>query len=164
MLCANLVEIGPVVLEKKMKMWVYRRTDRETDRETERQTDRQTDDGRQVIRKAHLSFQLRWAKKESHRIRTDCGSVRSKNEEVICLRIKWKPCTVSMLICFILNEICNSLSELKCWNSGNVPAYNIVVHVDNTPFISQWNFFFDWNVMKSKTCLDHPWTLQWGKW
>ena len=28
------------------------------------QTDRQTiDDGRQVIRKAHLSFQLRWAKK-----------------------------------------------------------------------------------------------------
>ena len=27
------------------------------------QTDRQTDDGRQTIRKAHLSFQLRWAKK-----------------------------------------------------------------------------------------------------
>ena len=51
----SLVEIGPVVLEKKMKMWnVYRRTDR--------QTDRQTDDGRQVIRKAHLSFQLRWPK------------------------------------------------------------------------------------------------------
>ena len=97
-------------------------------------------------------------KKKRHRIRTNCGSVRSKNEEVIYLRIKWKPCTVSMLICFILNEICNSLSELKCWNSGNVPAYNIVVHVDNTPFISQWNFFFDWNVMKSKTCLDHPWT------
>ena len=47
-------------MEKKMKMWkVYRRTDRQTDR----RTDRQTDDGRQVIRKAHLSFQLRWAKK-----------------------------------------------------------------------------------------------------
>ena len=31
--------------------------------QTDRQTDRrQTDDGRQVIRKAHLSFQLRWAK------------------------------------------------------------------------------------------------------
>ena len=42
----SFVEIGPVVLEKKMKMWkVYRRTD-----------------GRQVIRKAHLSFQPRWAK------------------------------------------------------------------------------------------------------
>ena len=41
--------------QKKMKMWkVYRRTDRKTDR--------QTDDGRQLIRKAHLSFQLRWAK------------------------------------------------------------------------------------------------------
>ena len=55
----SLVEIGPVVLEKKMKMWkVYRLTDG--------QTDRQTDDGRQVIRKAHLSFQLRWAKNISH--------------------------------------------------------------------------------------------------
>mgnify|MGYP003684357691 CR=1 FL=1 len=60
----SLVEIGPVVLEKKMKMWkVYRRTDRQTDRQTDGQTDGQTDDGRQVIRKAHLSFQLRWAKK-----------------------------------------------------------------------------------------------------
>ena len=42
-------------------------TDRQTDRRTERRkdgrTDGQTDDGRQVIRKAHLSFQLRWAKK-----------------------------------------------------------------------------------------------------
>ena len=31
--------------------------------QTNRRTDRQTDDGRQVIRKAHLSFQLRWSKK-----------------------------------------------------------------------------------------------------
>ena len=55
----SLVEIGPVVLEKKMKMWkVYRQTDRQTDG----RTDGQTDAGRQVIRKAHLSFQLRWAK------------------------------------------------------------------------------------------------------
>ena len=59
----SLVEIGPVVLEKKMKMWkVYRQTDGQTDRQTDRQTDGRTD-GRQVIRKAHLSFQLRWAKK-----------------------------------------------------------------------------------------------------
>ena len=42
----SLVEIGPVVLEKKSKIGkVYR----------------QTDDGRQAIRKAYLSFQLRWA-------------------------------------------------------------------------------------------------------
>ena len=54
-LMQSLVEIGPVVLEKKMKMWkVYR------------WTDRQTDDGRQGIRKAHLSFQLRWAKNLLH--------------------------------------------------------------------------------------------------
>ena len=35
----------------------------QTDRQTDGRTDGQTDDGRQVIRKAHLSFQLRWAKK-----------------------------------------------------------------------------------------------------
>ena len=40
-------------------------TDRQTDRRTDRRTDGQTDDGRQVIRKAHLSFQLRWAKNEN---------------------------------------------------------------------------------------------------
>ena len=47
-LVQSLVEIGPVVMEKKLKMWkVYR----------------QTDDRQHVLRKAHLSFQLRWAKK-----------------------------------------------------------------------------------------------------
>ena len=50
----SLVKIGPVVLEKKSKIWkVYRQMDRQTDRQT---------DGRQAIRKAHWSFQLRWAK------------------------------------------------------------------------------------------------------
>ena len=34
-------------------------TDRRTDGRTDRRTDKQSDDGRQVIRKAHLSFQLR---------------------------------------------------------------------------------------------------------
>ena len=44
-----------MVLEKKIKMWkVYRQTDR--------QAEGWTKDGKQVIRKAHLSFQLRWAK------------------------------------------------------------------------------------------------------
>ena len=47
----SLVEIGPVVLDKKSKIGkVYR------------QTDGWTDDEQQAIRKAHLSFQLRWAK------------------------------------------------------------------------------------------------------
>ena len=36
----------------------------QTDGRTDRQADIQIDDGRQVIRKAHLSFQLRWTKKE----------------------------------------------------------------------------------------------------
>ena len=37
----------------------------QTDRQTDGRTDGQTDAGRQVIRKAHLSFQLRWAKNTS---------------------------------------------------------------------------------------------------
>ena len=44
----SLVEISPVVLEKKMKCEKF----------TDRQTNRQ-----QVIRKAHLSFQFRWVYK-----------------------------------------------------------------------------------------------------
>ena len=36
-------------------------TDRQTDRQTDGQTDEQTDDGRKAIRKAHMSFRLRWA-------------------------------------------------------------------------------------------------------
>ena len=54
----SLDKIGPVVLEKSKIEKVYRQTDRRTDRRTEGQTN----DGRQAIRKAHLSFQLRWAK------------------------------------------------------------------------------------------------------
>jgi hypothetical protein len=38
-------------------------TDRRQTPDVRRQTDGQTDDGQKVIRKAHLSFQLRWAKK-----------------------------------------------------------------------------------------------------
>ena len=49
----SLVEIGPVVLEEKSKMWkVYRRTDWRIDRQ--KPDDRWSE--------AHLSFQLRWAK------------------------------------------------------------------------------------------------------
>ena len=42
---------------------VKNRKSLQTDGQTDGQTDRQTDDGRKAIRKAHLSFQLRWAKK-----------------------------------------------------------------------------------------------------
>ena len=42
-----LLEIGPVILERKMRMWnVYKNTD----------------DERKAIRKTYSSFQLRWAK------------------------------------------------------------------------------------------------------
>ena len=53
----SLVEIGPVNLEKKMKMWkVYRQTDGRTNDRT---------DGRQAIKNFHLSFQLRWTNKKA---------------------------------------------------------------------------------------------------
>ena len=48
----------------KLVQWFWRRSqkcEKFTDRQT---TDRQTDDRQKAIRKAHLSFQLRWAKKE----------------------------------------------------------------------------------------------------
>ena len=53
-------------------------TDGRTDRRTDGRTDRQADDGRQVIRKAHLSFQLRWAK-NPHITELILPHVNSKN-------------------------------------------------------------------------------------
>ena len=47
----------------KLAQWFWRRRWK-CEKFTDRQTDGPTDDGRQVIRKAHLSFQLRWAKKK----------------------------------------------------------------------------------------------------
>ena len=49
---ASLVEIGPVVLEKKSKI-------RKVYRQTNRWTGGQTDDGRQAIRKAESSSELK---------------------------------------------------------------------------------------------------------
>ena len=49
----SLVESGPVVLEKKMKMWKFTTTTTTTT----------TDNGQILIRKAHLRLRLRWAKK-----------------------------------------------------------------------------------------------------
>ena len=54
----------------KLAQWFWRRRwkcEQFTDRQTDGQTDGETDDGRQVIRKAHLSFQLRCAKKSKTR-------------------------------------------------------------------------------------------------
>ena len=53
----------------KLTQWFMRRRwkcEKFTDRQTDGQTDGRTyNDGRQVIRKAHLSFQLRWANKRT---------------------------------------------------------------------------------------------------
>ena len=47
----------------KLAQWSLRRRWK-CEKFTDRRTDRQTDNGQQVIRTAHLSFQLRWAKEE----------------------------------------------------------------------------------------------------
>ena len=66
-----------MVLEKKSKIGkVYKRTDR--------QTDGQTDDGRKAIRKAHLSFQPRLAKKTraDEKIKSFFHSIKIKIEVI----------------------------------------------------------------------------------
>ena len=61
--------------------WKYEKfTDGRTDEHTDGQTDRSTEYGRQVIRKAHLSFQLRWAKNR----RQSCWKGRRKKELHVC--------------------------------------------------------------------------------
>jgi hypothetical protein len=56
----------------KLVQWFWRRSRKckslQTDRQMDRQMDRQTDAGQWAIRKAHLSFQLRWAKKVPNRL------------------------------------------------------------------------------------------------
>ena len=71
----SLVEIGQVVLEKKMKMWkVYRQTDRQTDRRMDRRTDGRTDgqttDDRwsEKLTWAFSSGELKRRKKQNHNI------------------------------------------------------------------------------------------------
>ena len=87
----SLVEIGPVVLEKKMKMWkVYKQTDRRTDR----RTDGQRDDGQQVIRKAHLSFQLRWAKKEVRKLEYSGNDTNTDNDINKKMLLVHHPCNL----------------------------------------------------------------------
>jgi hypothetical protein len=52
----SLVKIGPMGLEKKSKIYKF------TDGQTDRRMERQMNAGQRAIRKAHFSFQLRWAK------------------------------------------------------------------------------------------------------
>ena len=92
-LCKNLVETGPVVLGKKMKMWNgYRQTD-----------------GQQGIRKVHLSFQLRWAKNQTELYRK-CESHKHY--------LKHKSNIIKSFTIFKLTPPCrfrqNINSKLKC--------------------------------------------------
>jgi hypothetical protein len=48
----------------KLVQWFWRRSRKCKSLQTDRRIDGQTDDGQPAIRKAHLSFQLRWAKKK----------------------------------------------------------------------------------------------------
>ena len=70
-LCQIWLKLAQWLWRKRLKCEVYRRTDGWTDRQT---------DGRQVIRKAHLSFHLRLAKNtkdvtdDSRRMTTDANT------------------------------------------------------------------------------------------
>ena len=69
----SLVKIGPVVLEKKMKMWkVFRQTDRQTDRLTDGRTDRRRTTGNQKSYKKNIVI----LKKS-----TNTGAKQQKQEE-----------------------------------------------------------------------------------
>ena len=70
---------------------------------TKGRTDGQTDAGRQVIRKAQLSFQLKWAKNERHTIRIKVTYIQY---HLNCLKMQplyiEKLCSDSWLTCTVL--------------------------------------------------------------
>ena len=106
-LVPSLVEIGPLVLEKKMKMW-----------EVYRQTDGQTDDGWQVIRKAHLSFQLRWAKNEKFKDKhTDNGLISKAH---LSYQLRWAQKKTLIIVsifvlCIQVAPLLNTLLRQQIW-------------------------------------------------
>ena len=80
----SLVEIGTVVLEKKLKMWkIYRWMDRRMDRQ------RTTGDQKSSL---ELSAQLRWAN-IIHKV------AENENKQTLsCLKMKWLSLTVHCLL------------------------------------------------------------------
>ena len=62
-LCQVWLKLAQLLWRRRWKCEKF--TDRQTDRRTNRRTDGQTDDGRHVIRKAHLSFQISWGKNKT---------------------------------------------------------------------------------------------------
>ena len=68
----NLNPFHPRVLSVKFEWnWLSGFGEDENVKFTDGRTDRQTDDGQQVIRKTHLSFQLRWGKNDLIRSTTN---------------------------------------------------------------------------------------------
>ena len=102
----------------KLAQWFWRRRWK-----CEKFTDRQTDDGRQVIRKAHLSFQLRWAKK--HLFCTSAESERRKSVSLahnrrwhvrrICAEHAYTPVSAPLR-----NDLLTSLPEIDNINEDVV--------------------------------------------
>ena len=72
------------------------------------QTDRQTGDGRQVIRKAHLSFQLRWAKKPKNKN----YHIRREYQMRVKFTDKWKKWSCFFMI-ILLHSTSKKLMSIK---------------------------------------------------
>ena len=80
------------------------------DKFTDRQTDEQTDDGRQAIIKAHLSFPLKWAKKDA------------------------KVCVVSQAPEFIVRNSEGACGHIECNLKKNfAPCHTLNVWCDTDP-------------------------------
>ena len=72
-----------VQIIKKIWLYHYVASENKEKEEDENVKSLQTDDGWQVIRKAHLSFQLRWANKQSDTINKNHNSHAMMNYIVI---------------------------------------------------------------------------------
>ena len=139
----SLVEIGPVILEKKMKMWkVYNDDD-----------DNDADNGQIVFRKAYLSLWLRWANKTIDRY---TWAMKTQQR---CSDIPQVPERSLLLTSTLDNPLCLS-SDIYvihlgvmhhsnwAWGPTNERNYRSVYH--QWPFIQ---FYYQQLYMYPSTCI-----------
>ena len=128
----SLVDIGPVVLEKKMKMWkVYDSDDNNND---------DNDDGQILIRKSHLSLRLRWAKNmESTFYMYITNNKLSRRSYCIFRYILRSLSRNSDSWCFYISNVIFQKLYSSCKLAGGL--YKLNIYCKNTweTYILQWN-------------------------
>ena len=103
----------------------------QTDRRRDRQTDRRTDDGRQVIRKGLLSFQLRWAKKQAYspKVFTKAWTKHGAN---FIAELFENTCKNKVLLMIMLAHLIWMLS-LFCFFVVYRPTRDFFTHIEMSP-------------------------------